>query len=502
MSMVASGFCASLIATFLTFCCPAILQIEADGEKKTSQSYEPPNMILTDVSSEEGPDEDLFTSKNQGTTWVDKGISPTSLVDIAEAQTRIDRDKKFENANREQQRCILFLYGIEYAWTLDKVDRIKAIQEMTNSENIHRLREIAFSDPSDTLMRDPIVVQLFVNMVLTLKYISNSEGSKLMGGFPCSPFTRYQGSKNCFLPATVVFLSLSTQFHNKNVDEESEKTLQVLDVAQSARRWLVEDHSVLKKRVLNDKGKSAKDFLEELVGQTTSWRTAKFSDSKDLFHEAGHVRGYYAQCGPGLVVGFRIFQHFLNAAKANTEKTEPGYWKFEGNSCDCEGEFVELVSTDMKADQNIKKQLNDALEKERQAIKECKEAHKTKLSNSMGEPSTPTPRKQHKNAEVREASGAIHAMVLLAVIKRENARDDLYVLLNSWKQLPLVVVSPQYMAACGAEIVFTVCELSNNLENPRYNNVSMAECANVDFCDSNEDEISDVFDYRHDDGDY
>lgn len=82
-----------------------------------------------------------------------------------------------------------------------------------------------------------------------------------------------------------------------------------------------------------------------------------------------------------------------------------------------------------------------------------------------------------------------HTMVLLGVLKTSrDHRENLYMLLNWWMKMPLVVVSVDYLKACGAVVHF-MKELPGSVEELTRNHHLVSQCASpIDF--DVDDEIS------------
>jgi hypothetical protein len=54
----------------------------------------------------------------------------------------------------------------------------------------------------------------------------------------------------------------------------------------------------------------------------------------------------------------------------------------------------------------------------------------------------------------------------------DEESDPLIMMLNSWKSMPLVLVSPSYLAACGAEISFLNAILTEDTKVARQEGLS------------------------------
>ena len=168
--------------------------------------------------------------------------------------------------------------------------------------------------------------------------------------------------------------------------------------------------------------------------------------------------------GPGLINNFRLTEPFIAAAATSRQKGY-GYWAFLGNSVDDEGEFVRLPVHEKH--KKCKAALHDKARKERDDARaelqnlrqyfphnNANEAQTGDRSNG-NDSSTTTKGKEGKRTEK-------HSMVLLGGKSRrvwdktqwKFVSKQHFLCLNSWHQMPLVLVSLEYLEACGAQALF------------------------------------------------
>jgi hypothetical protein len=146
--------------------------------------------------------------------------------------------------------------------------------------------------------------------------------------------------------------------------------------------------------------------------------------------------------------GVSRFASFGEAGKGNRSPGW-GYWKFDGDSIDCEGEFVFLEEDDKCPAEH--KRLLEIWEKQQQHVIQNNERRKanlqagTKLFPETPEKLSPeTPEKAVDGRAPTDPGGALHSMVLLG-----GHKNGFLMLLNWWAGMPLVLVSPKFIAACG-----------------------------------------------------
>jgi hypothetical protein len=242
-----------------------------------------------------------------------------------------------------------------------------------------------------------------------------------------------------------------------------------IDVAQFARRQLLNNDEALEKRVLRNEGGHPFDVVNAITGVGSGdndWMSVKLSritiPPKYLAQEA---LGQCKECGPGLVLNFTISEEFRKAA--GPKKTGMGYWKFDAVSVDCKGEFVSMNANNMC--ESEKRRLREIWSLRKKAVSDSSNQRQKKLPKNLfpGSPGTgagsPSHTPRSSSSSTRNEHELQHAMVMLGGYQDDGKDDTPYImLLNSWENMPLVLVSPEYLAACGATIWFSRSKLTSD----------------------------------------
>jgi hypothetical protein len=470
------------------------------------------------------------------------GLSPGSfLKSFDEVQAKIDEDGILDREEFKELmsilvfRCIYFLYGKGYAWTEDDPkERCNKIHGIVNEPGaLSRLCSIACPTAGQLPMTKVWAFALYSRVALTAEHLLEKQDSQ--GGFPREPFIRLQLSNNCYLAAACVMVSLQLQ---KDQPEDPE-ACKPLDVAQMGRRYAIDSDENLERRVLGDKGMSAKRFASALVGvkgDDSGWSTVHFAIGKNVLVQADSVADSVATGKYGLVTNFRVPEPFKRAAEnelkelrdarnrkdnapkpikknanKNTDQLPLRYLKFDGNSIDTVGEVVE-VPYHKKFDNKLG-QLRQRWEEQSTDIQAKNTERDEKLERSIPRQwqknPSPTP-KSNEPTPGSDGSSGMHAMVLLGTYseyKREARKlkwrvHRYFVLLNPWRSAPLVVVSPEYLEACEARVSFLIAKLGKSLPHTLERDDRLL--GETSFLDGG-DEIDETLDYLDefdDDGDY
>jgi hypothetical protein len=256
-----------------------------------------------------------------------------------------------------------------------------------------------------------------------------------------------------------------------------------IDIAQVARHQLLRDDEALERRVLRNGGGHPFDLVNAITGLTGSkkdiWNSVAFSQT---FRRSGvmldpklfgmEVIECCKEYGPGLVVDFHMSEHFRKAAGGKNSSL--GYWKFDEVSVDCRGEFVSMNADNMCGieKERLKKlwlaQQGRANEQAKKRKEKLDDAFPRKLfpgTPGAGAGGSPSPTTPHSSSSSTPANGGTleHAMVMLGGWYDKEG-DPYIMLLNSWKSMPLVLVSPAYLIACRAEICFLKAKLTQDTQ--------------------------------------
>jgi hypothetical protein len=256
------------------------------------------------------------------------------------------------------------------------------------------------------------------------------------------------------------------------------RELDPIDVAHTARHKLITDDAALKKRVVDNKGGSAFTLVEDLTGRSLEgyhWNLIDFTRWYAylvgcMCVHSCNLRGF------GLVTHFCVHDNFWEEPKNKGNMPGQGYWKFDGTSVHCKGEFVH-VGADDKCDSE-RGRLQKMWNEQHQCVVEQENTRSVKMdtlepllepsnlfasagetSASTGDDSTTTGTLLSPPPAVDITAGertGMHSMVMLGSYeKEENGTTKRYfMLLNWWHAMPLVLVSTEYLIACQAQVHF------------------------------------------------
>mmetsp|Transcript_48171 Transcript_48171/g.54612 ORF Transcript_48171/g.54612 Transcript_48171/m.54612 type:complete len:370 (+) Transcript_48171:808-1917(+) len=304
------------------------------------------------------------------------------------------------------------------------------------------------------------------------------------GEFLGQPFMRSQKATNqtCWQCAACVWLSLLVRR-----TEDTRNSTYVVDISQRVRRYISSNPNkrdkIIEDRVIKNAGDFPYPFPHSFFDDGSTVNDKIDLERDDLWyfvnshhvHEMDSMRQRVEEFGPGLISNFRLTEHFIAAAKKY--RKEHGYWAFLGDSVDDEGEFVsleELVNAELIVNDELKKFKEDLCNKVTAEIDGAKtnlEQLKQKFGQGRSNGNNSSTTTKGKNFEFEE----IHCMVLLGgkmVLKTHSFWDkrrrkknqemnkQCYLCLNPWHQMSLVLVSPQYLRACGARLLFRVKPIS------------------------------------------
>jgi hypothetical protein len=212
-----------------------------------------------------------------------------------------------------------------------------------------------------------------------------------------------------------------------------------IDAAHFARRRIISTDAALEKRVLRDEGGHAIELAKTLTNRAylqSDWQVFYFTLSmQNVDFEAEQTLRYCKKYGPGLVAAFIVHAKFSESALDNTAPGL-GYYKFDGASSDCVGEFVQF-----EEDQNEEKEstkLREIWEQQKSRVVEHNKKRRANLqqegknlfpgpaSEKKGDGGTPT---DSANAPMpgavrTEGRTVRHSMVMLGGHKITNADGE------------------------------------------------------------------------------
>jgi hypothetical protein len=449
-------------------------------------------------------DEHISTLSNQRIeiSYEMLGLIPTKMQPMPDVLDQIladgvwDIDIKKKKTDEEVVvfRLIVFIYGKGYYSELDPGHRISRIQQCITKVggNQKRLCEIALS--SGTSLNKLLEgFDAYFHMASTARMFFGQVNTT--GGFPVSVYHRMQGSQNCYIVAACMFLTVCLQ--------QVEPDQMPLDVGCVGRRHVIDTLEGLEKRVIHDKGDNAMDLVQSIIKspELLSLTPVELNFAKFPRYQASkqQILTAFLQDGAfGLVSYFNIAENFRVASRKNNAVQQCGYWKFDGNTIDCEGEYVVLDDDDqMGADRvRLEQEWNEQRSKMQTTKNDC-DAAMTKViehsprydldqniwfnDDAKGISSAPTGSDQSRGPST-------HAMVMIGSCSEFNDGEakQYYMLWNWWQKMPLILVSFDYLVACQCTVYFMNNEISPEdlMDDVKRNDMLACEC---DFPDHGED---------------
>jgi len=430
-------------------------------------------------------------------------ISPTGLTKYDCAMKRLQDDKMteqrfYKDGTPRLRACVQYVYGRELYDELSSQDRIEKICNLVQTKSaLERLCSIVFSHPNDTLIVNDGQVNAYVHMALTIDLFCNCEKRglktakfRLRGGFPHKPFMFLQKGRNCFHPATVLFVSL----YQQHVHGYSS----ILDAAQVARRYLFHNPELLEKRVVHGSGSSTAMFAQtdtQCPAGLGHWTVIRCEDEMLDYLPATLCR-HVCHNKVGLVTGFKIEPPFQNAARMNSKYQKErhlGYVFFDGGDPKhTQGEWVSYEHEHTKNQEILKTLSSRDRARVRKNTKDLQQMEGEIRNDLKTQNSTGIERLEELNKALRRVLGtddsqdgsnlfdgneessdsptsqtsSTHAMVLVAYEENIDTGKVVFLLCNPWKSMPLVGMSAAYLHACKAKIHFltTVPILDDNLD--------------------------------------
>jgi hypothetical protein len=403
--------------------------------------------------------------------YEDLHISPGSLIGFDKVQMRVDADGILEGnfiKERLDVKCIYYLYGIEYKWTQSQEERVEAIRECLEDYGARRrLGRIVVSEASDRiLVHQSSRAEEYLNVASTARLFFHDQNAN--GGFPKDAIVRYQRSRNCYLPAVCVWYFVQCQ-----ADMPDDENVKPIDMAHVARNFVIKDDESFEKRVIHDKGESAIDLAVRISGRPMSIKDwdmydfqmpsnfrrgksrEKWTARQDL--DVGEIHDQVGSGCIGLVTGFFTYPNFY---AAKSKESRLGYWKYIGESCDTKGVFVYLQKN--HGFEEHRERLNTLWNQQVEAASQHRQEQRANLDLFLPQNlfQDEAPRPKPEQTPPTPGSGSYHGMVLLGTKKVQQwdyklnrmKEDYHFMLLNWWEGMPLVLVSRDYLVACGAKI--------------------------------------------------
>jgi len=441
------------------------------------------DLQVSHVVSNSTPPKEGTDSGENGKQWTEYSLIPSKLTKTVEEAEQLAAEDDFKESDLGEVKyaLVLYLYGTGYFDALDDDDEARKTQIKKYFKypgRVSRLKHVALSPMADTVPQDNKAFESYFDFVTICGCVFGKDESK--GGFPGNPYLRLQRSSNCYIAASAMFVSLCMQRQDRNQKP--------LDVGWVARRHVTNTKERLKQRVIENIGGNSKALVKNIIGGefaesamesfklnrqgSDHRREEKLKESKQ------EIEIYLSEGRHGLVGLWEVPTKWRDIGKQNAGNGL-GIWKFTGNSIDSEGSFVTFNSV---YDQKKRDKLWTLWQDEIQSVQKLDGESNLGFNSNAGIAQEEDEGDQESITEKHNdnSKASKHAMVLLGSTKMDG--DTLFVLLNTWKKMPLILVSFDYMVACKCKITFLNQNLPENFfEGKRECGLLAAECSHPDY---------------------
>ena len=217
------------------------------------------------------------------------------------------------------------------------------------------------------------------------------------------------------------------------------------------------------------------DFCNASLRPVFLYKPNSKKENEALEKQKTKLEDHLKQGRYGLVSDWKVSPKWREIGKQKTNNI-PGIWCFDDNSFHAKGRYVEF---DLAEDESKKEEWLSIWSNEIQATESRDDEN-----NVILHPNNDIPFKEdediQESEEIESNDNAI-AMILLGYTKNERG-ETLFVLLNSWKKMPLIWVSFEYILACGCQINFLEEDLPVDiLQGRRTCGLLGAECSHPDY---------------------
>jgi hypothetical protein len=473
---------ASTIVDNATKCCPTKYP---DVYSKDSAVISTPQNNLEVRPADSGTDDgcdihQTYPSKlfNRNVSYKEINLSPTCKISIDNAEEKMfddgipDQIKDLfgidilsgnvdEDAAQEEKKtikqCLLYIYGNEFFVTKNKGERIDLVLKSLTRENKcrQRLYMIALADTKDRIIRTKNESTDLYYVALTVRAFFDQKEKNVFGkGFTKKPFLRIQRSNNCFLVAACVYYSLALQLQYPNDDTNRYP----IDIGEAGRRFVLNNDTNFVSTVIKDEPRQMYPLAVDLT-QTNNeddsvyWSYVSFKprQSMDVHNKCQHVKDYLDVYGVGLVTEFKLHKAFQQTRK---KRRGAGYLLFDGRE-DCDGTWIKMETTTLQQEKT-KRELDIVPEGEVLFVDDDGRSSTPTKTSALATEETYSPstslENSKKDTDRQTAVAEYHAMVVIGGYE-ENGKYY-FLLLNWWIQMPLLVVSEDYLQCAQPKIRF------------------------------------------------
>ncbi|KAL3905154.1 MAG: hypothetical protein SGILL_009791 [Bacillariaceae sp.] len=444
-------------------------------------------------------------------TWEDMCLSPTMLMDHDKAMSLLksdgaDRYRFYRAAPRYTKACIHYIYGLGVYSDLDPDGRLGKLSRLVEKQDSReRLASIVLALPKDrfiTAHGKAAYLQMAITSYLfshhwKLPKHPKSRLIKVYGGFPNMASMLNQMGRNCFHPATCLWLSLILQL--------SENHDKILDPSQVARRHMMKHPDELEGRVIDNKGRNTLAFAQTVsnkTGDKNDFTLIDCSDHGDTFHTAFSVqvqlitemeRGKF-----GLITGFQITPEFKEAAHLHVQKQHDyklGYYLFDADEETGKISYEWVSYEHYKDDRIFRQALKDLKVEITQGLQEQDEKEKKRREELKKTLEYAFPDEDGKNPDPSAAendftnaasslpspqSSGAHAMTMIACHHHKDLnKKATFLAINPWIEMPIVGATASYLRVCQSTVCFSSGSLNIDKGLDRVNTM-VADCSSYE----------------------
>ena len=347
-----------------------------------------------------------------------------------------------------EQAIVYFLYGTQFAFKDEKDKRVARVMRFLGTAGAEERMKymITPEDMDHHAVTNPAELrsQWAYGQKAVLRY-ENQDNARTIFTEKNIPYTEiHQKSKSCYLHAVVAFLTNKVAFDSPTSNDFKARALGASTFIRHNLRG-----KRLELRMVENKGGSSRNVLEEIICQTLSSLQPREGD-EDI--SARFLNRY----GPALVSRFRVDSHFRSKKNQTPQNAgENCIHQFDIVDGDSEHKFFWLGES-TEAERLVFRQIEDA----NGFSPNSDQKNDQKLASSASVPDDGESGESMDEAEaddMEETYGGLHAMIAIGhrfETDVSGKKKYWFLLQNTWKKMPLIEMSAKYLVnhldRCGA----------------------------------------------------
>ena len=411
----------------------------------------------------------LSTPEKNDVEWskILKTTPPTVALADVEQQMMMDGMQRFiYDGNNTGEPCsteqaiVYFLYVTQFAFKVEKDKRVARVMRFLGTAGAEERMKymITPEDMDHHAVTNPEELrrQWAYGQKAVLRY-ENQDNARTIFMEKDIPYTEiHQKSKSCYLHAVVAFLTNKVAFDSPTSNDFKARAL---GASTFIRRNLRGKR--LELRMVENKGGSSRNMLEEIICQTLSSLKPREED-EDISAR------FLNRFGPALVSRFRVDSHFRSKKNEAPQNAGENYiHQFDIVDGDSKHKLFWLGES-TEAERLVFRQIEDA-----NGFSPTSDQNKDqKLASSASVPGLSTASELSDDGEsgesmdeaddMEETYGGLHAMIAIGhrfETDVSGKKKYWFLLQNTWKKMPLIEMSAKYLVdhldRCGALYFFT-----------------------------------------------